>query len=56
MESKCPICKKPTVHEFRPFCSKRCAQIDLGHWFRGDYKIEGEEEVKDEEGVDEEKE
>ena len=54
MESKCPICKKPTVHEFRPFCSKRCAQIDLGHWFRGDYKIEGEEEVKDEQTEEEE--
>ena len=48
MESKCPICKKPVVLEFRPFCSKRCADIDLSHWFRGDYRIEGEEEKKEE--------
>lgn len=44
MTSKCPICKKPSVFKYRPFCSKRCADIDLGHWFKGDYKIEGEEE------------
>ena len=53
MESKCPICKKTAMLEFRPFCSKRCADIDLAHWFRGDYRIEGEEEKKD---GDEEKE
>lgn len=44
MESKCPICRKVSVYEFRPFCSKRCADIDLAHWFRGDYCIEGKEE------------
>jgi endogenous inhibitor of DNA gyrase (YacG/DUF329 family) len=35
----CPICKKPTLTEFRPFCSKRCADIDLGKWFSGSYAI-----------------
>lgn len=40
----CPICKKPVVLEFRPFCSKRCADIDLARWFKGDYRIEGESE------------
>jgi len=54
MTSKCPICKKPTVFEFRPFCSKRCADIDLSRWFRGDYRIEGEEEEKKEEEREEE--
>ncbi len=29
----CPICKKPTVSGYRPFCSKRCADVDLGKWF-----------------------
>lgn len=48
MKSKCPICKKPSVFEYRPFCSKRCADIDLARWFRGDYRIEGEEEKKEE--------
>lgn len=35
----CPICQKPTEKAFRPFCSKRCADIDLGKWFSGAYAI-----------------
>lgn len=35
----CPICKKATVRTFRPFCSKRCADADLGHWMRGAYAV-----------------
>lgn len=35
----CPICKKDTVARYRPFCSKRCADIDLGKWFDGDYAV-----------------
>ncbi len=35
----CPICKKPTNTELRPFCSKRCADVDLGKWLKGDYAI-----------------
>ena len=35
----CPICGKPTVARFRPFCSARCADVDLAHWLRGDYRI-----------------
>lgn len=52
--STCPICKKPSVPNYHPFCSKRCADIDLAHWMRGDYSIEGsEEKEKDqEEGED----
>ncbi|KDE20028.1 hypothetical protein AZ09_09155 [Acetobacter aceti 1023] len=38
---KCPVCGKPVQAEFRPFCSKRCADIDLGRWFSGDYRIPG---------------
>ncbi|WP_173584689.1 DNA gyrase inhibitor YacG [Acetobacter musti] len=37
----CPICGKPTVAEFRPFCSRRCADIDLGRWFSEDYRVPG---------------
>lgn len=37
---KCPICGKETDDEkYRPFCSKRCADIDLGRWFNGSYNI-----------------
>lgn len=46
MEFKCPICKKPSVFKFRPFCSKRCAEVDLARWLRGDYFVEEEKENK----------
>ena len=38
-EKKCPICGKPAVEEFRPFCSKRCADVDLNRWLSGSYVI-----------------
>lgn len=36
---KCPICGKSTVEAYRPFCSKRCADIDLNRWLTGAYAI-----------------
>ncbi|WP_074920765.1 DNA gyrase inhibitor YacG [Sedimentitalea nanhaiensis] len=33
----CPICSKQTQYAFRPFCSKRCADQDLGKWLNGTY-------------------
>ncbi|MEO1039406.1 MAG: DNA gyrase inhibitor YacG [Pseudomonadota bacterium] len=38
----CPICNKPAEKAFRPFCSKRCADVDLSRWFSGSYAIPGE--------------
>ncbi len=35
----CPICGKPGNRKYRPFCSKRCADIDLGRWFGERYRI-----------------
>lgn len=35
----CPICKKQPDVKYRPFCSKRCANIDLGKWLTGSYAI-----------------
>ncbi|MBB5516592.1 hypothetical protein FHS89_002623 [Rubricella aquisinus] len=40
----CPICKKEPVEKYRPFCSKRCADVDLGRWFNGQYAIPVQEE------------
>lgn len=41
---KCPICKKDfTDMKYRPFCSKRCADIDLGNWFNEKYSFEATE-------------
>jgi len=36
---KCPICKAPTEKTFKPFCSKRCADVDLHRWLSGGYAI-----------------
>lgn len=35
----CPICKNATDPKFRPFCSGRCADIDLGKWISGAYAV-----------------
>ncbi|TNF58933.1 MAG: DNA gyrase inhibitor YacG [Rhodobacteraceae bacterium] len=35
----CPICKRETVRDFRPFCSRRCADVDLGRWVSGAYAV-----------------
>ena len=35
----CPICQKMSVADYHPFCSKRCADIDLSRWFKGSYAI-----------------
>ena len=39
----CPTCKKESAKPHAPFCSKRCAQIDLGRWLSGQYSIPAEE-------------
>ena len=39
--ARCPICKSPPVQAYAPFCSKRCADIDLQRWFSGAYAILG---------------
>ncbi len=35
----CPLCKSPTVEQYAPFCSKRCADVDLHRWLSGGYAI-----------------
>jgi hypothetical protein len=53
---KCPICGKPTDAAFKPFCSKRCADVDLHRWLSGVYAVpvtEDEEEDERREETDE---
>jgi endogenous inhibitor of DNA gyrase (YacG/DUF329 family) len=40
---KCPMCDRPVHVTYRPFCSKRCADLDLGRWLQEDYRIPAEE-------------
>lgn len=48
----CAVCaKKPVAPEYRPFCSKRCADIDLGRWLSDRYAIPA---VDNEETTDDE--
>jgi endogenous inhibitor of DNA gyrase (YacG/DUF329 family) len=38
-DKSCPICGKPAVEAFKPFCSRRCADVDLNRWLSGVYAI-----------------
>jgi uncharacterized protein len=50
MSPSCPICGRPADVSVRPFCSKRCADIDLQRWLSGRYAVPA---VEDEKGPDE---
>ncbi len=41
----CVICGKPKHERYKPFCCKRCADVDLNRWFSGGYGIAAEEEA-----------
>ena len=45
----CPICGKPALEGFQPFCGRRCADVDLNRWFSGAYVVAGKQE-EDEDG------
>ncbi|MEM1373614.1 MAG: DNA gyrase inhibitor YacG [Pseudomonadota bacterium] len=40
----CPICDSDATERYRPFCSKRCADIDLARWLGGVYTLDDEED------------
>jgi uncharacterized protein len=50
VSAPCPICRKPAQAEYRPFCSKRCADVDLQRWLVGTYAIPVVEDDQDGEG------
>ena len=39
--ARCPICGRPAVEDMQPFCSARCADVDLNRWLSGAYLIRG---------------
>ncbi len=47
--AKCPVCSKPAEEKYRPFCTKRCADIDLGRWLKESYRVPTDEGLLDEE-------
>jgi endogenous inhibitor of DNA gyrase (YacG/DUF329 family) len=50
--AKCPICKRPSEPDTRPFCSKRCADVDLQRWLTGRYAIPARPDDEDDEAMD----
>ncbi|MEE4208108.1 MAG: DNA gyrase inhibitor YacG [Parvularcula sp.] len=49
----CPICRKPSIAEYEPFCSKRCADVDLNRWLSESYAVPGQEDESDSNDEDE---
>jgi uncharacterized protein len=49
-KAACPICGKPAADALRPFCGKRCRDIDLNRWLSGVYAVPVKEE-EDEDGT-----
>ena len=50
--ARCAICGKPAEPQYRPFCSRRCADVDLSRWLRGAYAIPDETESEDGEAAE----
>ena len=48
----CPICGAPRDAHYKPFCSRRCADVDLGRWLSGSYAISTSSDDADEDGDD----
>lgn len=44
---RCPVCGRPAAAGHQPFCSARCADIDLGRWLKGNYRVETDEPPDD---------
>ena len=50
--ARCPMCARPSDDHYRPFCSKRCANIDLSRWLSGGYVIPGDmDDSEDDPGI-----
>jgi endogenous inhibitor of DNA gyrase (YacG/DUF329 family) len=51
-KAMCPICGKPSVADVQPFCTRRCADVDLGRWLTGQYRVPSAPDDPDEDGRD----
>ena len=49
-QGRCPICGTTSETAYRPFCSARCRDVDLGRWLGGGYAIAGGQADADEDG------
>ena len=51
--ARCAICGKPVEEQYRPFCSRRCADVDLQRWLTGRYAVAAVEDDGDAEEPEE---
>ncbi len=49
----CPICKDETATDHSPFCSRRCADVDLGRWLNGSYAVPSDDPEDTERAMEE---
>jgi endogenous inhibitor of DNA gyrase (YacG/DUF329 family) len=53
MSQKCPVCRRPCAPAHRPFCSPRCADVDLGRWLTEQYRVPTDEADEEERAASE---
>lgn len=46
-QPRCPICKRLGDQHYRPFCSRRCADLDLARWLGGNYAVAGHADAEE---------
>ena len=51
--ARCAVCARPVEPQYRPFCSRRCADVDLQRWLAGRYAVPAVEDEHDAEPPDE---
>ena len=51
--AKCAICSKPSTADYRPFCSRRCADVDLARWLNGSYAVPSDDPDDQERALEE---
>jgi hypothetical protein len=49
---RCPVCGKPPDEAYRPFCSRRCADVDLQRWLAGIHRVSGDEQADEDEAAE----
>ncbi|WP_259782939.1 DNA gyrase inhibitor YacG [Aestuariispira ectoiniformans] len=42
-KAACPVCDKPMDDKYKPFCSRRCADVDLNRWLGETYRVPTDE-------------
>jgi endogenous inhibitor of DNA gyrase (YacG/DUF329 family) len=48
----CPICSAESTPKYRPFCSRRCADVDLAKWMNGSYAVPSQDPEDIEAAID----